>query len=224
VAIQDQEIRDYFNPGAAIGFAANTFREVSSLLGNAFLLIFAVVFMLFEASSFQTKLKKAFASASISPEISQFTESVKQYFVLKTLFSLLTGILVWLLLLFAGVDFAVLWAMLAVLLNYVPSIGSIIAAVPAVLLAAAQYGLGVSLGVAAGYLVLNVLIGNVFEPRYMGQNLGLSTLVVFLSLVFWGWLWGPLGMLLAVPLTMIVKIALESFEDTRWIAVLLSDR
>jgi predicted PurR-regulated permease PerM len=110
---------------------------------------------------------------------------------------------------------------MAFFLNYVPNIGSIIAAVPAVLLALVQLGLGSALLVAAGYLVINIVIGSLLEPRFMGKGLGLSTLVVFLSLVFWGWVLGPVGMLLSVPLTITVKLALDSKQETRWLGVLL---
>jgi predicted PurR-regulated permease PerM len=114
-----------------------------------------------------------------------------------------------------------LWGLLALLLNYIPNIGSILASVPAILLALIQLGVGKAVIVLVGYLVINIIIGNVLEPKIMGRGLGLSTLVVFLSLVFWGWVFGPVGMLLSVPLTMTVKIALDSNEDTRWISTLL---
>jgi AI-2 transport protein TqsA len=120
-----------------------------------------------------------------------------------------------------GVDFAPTWGLLAFLLNFIPNIGSIIAAVPAILLALIQLGLPSALLTLLGYLVVNITIGNFLEPRVMGRSLGLSTLVVFLSLLFWGWVLGPIGMVLSVPLTMIAKIALAANEDTRWLAVLL---
>jgi predicted PurR-regulated permease PerM len=105
-----------------------------------------------------------------------------------------------------------------------PNIGSIIAAIPAVLLAFIQFGLGPAIAVAAVYLAVNGVLGNVVEPRLQGKGLGLYTLVVFVSLLFWGWVLGPVGMLLSAPLTMSVKIALESLPDTRWIAILLGSR
>jgi predicted PurR-regulated permease PerM len=110
---------------------------------------------------------------------------------------------------------------IAFLFNYIPNIGSIMAAVPTVLLALVQLGPGTAVFVALGYLVVNVVLGTFVEPYLMGRTLGLSTLVIFLSLIFWGWLWGPVGMLLSVPLTMVVKIMLEHTEDFRWVAVLL---
>ena len=136
--------------------------------------------------------------------------------------SLVTGLLAGTWLYILGVDHFLLWGVLAFLFNYIPNIGSIIAAVPAVLMALVQYGGGEAGLVALGFVVINTVMGNVVEPRFMGRGLGLSTLVVFLSLIFWGWLLGSVGMLLSVPLTMIVKIALESREESRWLAILLS--
>jgi predicted PurR-regulated permease PerM len=140
---------------------------------------------------------------------------------IKTMISLVTGVIVTLMLLIIGVDYPLLWGLLAFVLNFVPNIGSIIAAVPAVLLAIIQLGGFYALITAPGCVVLNLFMGNVIEPRFMGRGLGLSTLVVFLSLLFWGWLLGPVGMLLSVPLTITAKIALDSRDDTRWIAILL---
>jgi predicted PurR-regulated permease PerM len=108
------------------------------------------------------------------------------------------------------------------MLNFVPTIGSIIAAIPPVLLALVQLGPFAAIAVGVGYLVLNVVMGSAIEPRFMGRGLGLSTLVVFLSLVFWGWVLGPVGMLLSIPLTMTAKMALEASPSSRWLAQLLS--
>ena len=213
---------EFVNPGAAMSMAARTLTGLGSVFTNAFLILLTVVFMLLEASSLPAKLRRAFGEKAASfPQFSEFTDSVKGYMAIKTAVSLATGLLiggwVWVL----GVDFALLWGLLAFLLNYIPNIGSIIAAVPAVLLALIQFGLGKAVIVAVGFLAVNFIMGSIVEPQFMGRELGLSTLVVFLSLVFWGWVWGAVGMLLSVPLTMTVKIALESHEDTHWIAVLL---
>ena len=143
---------------------------------------------------------------------------------IKTLTSLMTGLLVWIWLQIVGVNYPVLWGLLAFLFNYIPNIGSIIAAVPAVLLALVQLGLPGALWTAGGYLAVNMLIGNVIEPRIMGKGMGLSTLVVFLSLIVWGYILGGVGMFLSVPLTMIAKIVLEHNPRTRWIAVILGTR
>jgi predicted PurR-regulated permease PerM len=192
------------------------------VLTNAFLILITVVFILLEASGFPAKLRTALRNPDESiGHFQKITENVKHYLALKTLLSLGTGFCVTMLLLFLGVDFAILWGIVAFLMNYIPNIGSILASVPAILLAFVQFGPGKAAIVAVGYLAINMLFGPVMEPRVMGHGLGLSTLVVFMSLVFWGWVLGPVGMLLSVVLTMIVKIALESRNDTRWLGVLL---
>jgi predicted PurR-regulated permease PerM len=141
--------------------------------------------------------------------------------VIKTVISLATGILITLWLYILDVDYAILWGFVAFLLNYIPNIGSVVAAVPAVILAFIQYGIGNAALVTVGYIVVNFIIGNVIEPRVMGRKLGLSTLVVFLSLIFWGAMLGLVGAILSVPLTMTLKFAFENNESTRWISVLL---
>ena len=138
--------------------------------------------------------------------------------------SLVTGLCVSVMLWYLDVDYFVLWGLLAFLFNYIPNIGSIIAAVPAVLIALLVQGPATAGIAGIGFVVINVVMGNVIEPRFMGQGLGLSTLVVFLSLIFWGWLLGSVGMLLSVPLTMIVKIALEASQSGNWLAVLLGNK
>ncbi len=122
-----------------------------------------------------------------------------------------------------GIDFPLLWGLVVFLLNFVPNIGSILAAVPVILLALVQFGFVADAEVIILYLLVNNILGNFLEPKLMGRNLGLSTLVVFLSLVFWGWLLGPVGMFLSVPLTMTLKIIMDNNDNTRWIAILLSN-
>ncbi len=215
-----QSILSYIDPGAAMRLTANVLASLGSVLTNTFFIVLTMIFILFEASSIPAKLKMAFGHVDDS-KLHDFTASLNRYMAIKTVSSFGTGIAVTLLLKFIGVDYPILWGILAFLLNFVPSIGSIIAAIPPVLLAFIQFGVGKMLILVIAYTVVNILVGNVIEPRYMGRGLGLSTLIVFLSLVFWGWVFGPIGMLLSVPLTMTLKIALESREDTRWLAILL---
>ncbi len=222
VPVPSADAPGVLDPKRAMQLAADMLNGFSSVLANAFLIFLTVVFILFESASFRVKLRSIFNEPDRSlAEVSRFTRDLNRYLAIKTWTSLATGMLVGLWLSALGVEYAVLWAMAAFLLNYVPNIGSIIAAIPAVLLALIQLGLGGALWTAAGYLVINVAIGSFIEPKFLGRGLGLSTLVVFLSLVFWGWVLGPVGMFLSVPLTMAVKIALDSREDTRWIATLL---
>ena len=153
---------------------------------------------------------------------SGFMDALKSYLVIKTGMSLLTGVLVSVWLTILNVEFALLWGSIAFFLNFVPYIGSLIAAIPVVVLTLLDVSLGSASLIAVGYLVINVIVGNLLEPRFMGRGLNLSTLVVFLSLLFWGWVFGPVGMFLSVPLTMLVKIALEYSPKSHWLAVLLS--
>ena len=135
--------------------------------------------------------------------------------------SLGTGIMVTLWMWILNVDYPLLWGALAFMFNYIPNIGSFLAAIPACLLAYVLHGFGLAAVAVAGFVAINTGMGNLLEPRLMGRRLGLSTLVVFISLVFWGWVLGPVGMVLSVPLTMILRIAFESRTETRWLAVLL---
>jgi AI-2 transport protein TqsA len=220
--ISDEVLLEYFDPGAIMRIVGKTLTRLGGVLTNAFFILLTVIFMLLEASSFPDKLRVILGPSN--PTLANFekiTNDVKGYMARKTLVSLATGICIAIWLAILGVNYPLLWGLLAFFLNFVPNIGSIIAAIPAVLLAFIQLGVSSALLAALGFLMVNGVIGNVIEPRFMGRGLGLSTLVVFLSLVFWGWVLGPVGMLLSVPLTLTVKIALESNEDTRWIAILL---
>jgi len=150
-------------------------------------------------------------------------QNLNSYFGTKALTSLVTGILVSVSLTIIGIDFPLLWGFLAFLLNFIPNIGSIIASIPAILLGLIQYGFPVALAVAIAFLIINVIIGNVIEPRLMGRNLGLSPLIVFISLIFWGWVLGTIGMLLATPLTMTIKIIFDNMEETKHFGLMMGD-
>jgi predicted PurR-regulated permease PerM len=222
---EDQHLLKYTDPAVAMGLAGKLLAGLGGLLSNTFLILLTVVFILLEASTFREKLRAALGHTDDTyQELQNFLGSINRYMVLKTWISVATGVLTtaWLALL--GVDFPILLGFLAFLFNYVPNIGAFIAAVPAVLLALIGLGPTPALLVAIGLIVIHIIIGNILEPRYMGKGLGLSTLVVFLSLVFWGWVLGPVGMLLSVPLTMTIKIALASHPQTVWIDTLLGDQ
>jgi predicted PurR-regulated permease PerM len=196
---------------------------LGSVMANLFLIIITVIFMLFESSSIPKKLHFALDDPQMRlNQIERFLTSVNNYLAIKTLVSIATGIVVSIMLWAFGLDSFLLWGVLAFLLNYIPNIGSIIAAVPAMLLAALQIGIPEAGFIGLGYIIINMVMGNIVEPRYLGKGLGLSTLVIFLSLIFWGWLLGSVGMLLSVPLTMIIKIGLETSKEGRWFAILLS--
>lgn len=217
-----ENVGDMIDPGWAMGLVASILNSLKDVLTNAFLIIFTMIFMLLEVSSVGTKVEAAFGRSAESmqgPRV--FLQNLGRYLGIKTIVSTATGtcagVLTWSL----GLDFPLLWAMLAFLLNYVPTIGSIIAAVPAILLALVQLGPGAAGATAMGFAAINVVFGNVIEPRLMGYGVGISPLVVFVGLVFWGWVFGPVGMLLSVPLTMTLKLGLESDARTRWVAILI---
>ena len=213
---------ELLDPGRALGFAGEALGSLGSVLTNSFFILLAVVFILTEAWSFPRKLDTVLKHPQRDlPHFTRFAEKLNRYFAIKTTVSVATGVFVGLAMWLLGVDFPILWGLLAFLLNYVPNIGSVIAAIPPVLLAIMQLGPISAIATAGVFLVVNVVMGSVVEPKFMGRELGLSTLVVFLSLVFWGWMLGPVGMLLSVPLTMTVKIAMEANPSTRWIAHLL---
>lgn len=220
--IDADQLRQSVNPSKAMGLVGNTLATFGNMMTNAVLILLTVTFILAEEVRFADKLRYS----SKHPEktlaaIAKFTNGVNQYVVIKTLTSLLTGVLILIWLWVLGLEYFVLWGLLAFLLNYIPTLGSILAAIPAVLLALVQLSVGEAALVAVGFVVVNFAVGNILEPRIMGKGLDLSPLVVFLSLVFWGWVLGSIGMLLSIPLTMTVKIALESFEETRWVGIMM---
>ncbi|CAN5692194.1 AI-2E family transporter [soil metagenome] len=222
VPVSDWTSLELFSTEKIINLVSGTLRGIASLLANAFLVLLIMIFMLSEATIFPAKLRAAIGGDEA--DLSRYRgviRDVQQYLGIKTAVSLLTGVLIGLWTWSLGLDFPLFWGLIAFLFNYVPNIGSILAAIPAVLLATLELGPGRALVIGAGYLVVNVVLGNFVEPNLHGRRFGISTLVVILSLVFWGWVWGPVGMILSLPLTMILKIAMENTEDFRWIAVLL---
>ncbi len=211
-----------FEPSDAVELMKSLLADLGGLFSSAFLILLTVIFVLLETSRFPAKLEAAVgASGGTTGHVREIVDNIRRYMFIKTSTSLLTGLLVTGFLLSYDVRYAMLWGLLAFLFNYVPNIGSILAAGPAVALVFIERGPTPAIITGIGYLVINIFISYAIEPRFMGEGLGLSTLVVFLSLIFWGWVLGPIGMLLSAPLTMIVKIILADYEETRWIAVML---
>ena len=218
------KLEEILNAATIWSLASQTLTGVGNLISNSFLILLVFVLILIESSALTKKMRNLLsATESDRTWLDAFATNIHHYIVIKTIHSLGTGLLIalgtWLL----GVDFPILWGLLAFILNYIPNIGSIIAALPAVLVAVVQLGMGTALGVIVLFVGINVLIGSFIEPRFMGERLGLSTLVVFLSLVFWGYMFGTVGMLLSVPITMTIKIAAEANPSTRWLSDLLGN-
>jgi len=211
-----------FDPQAALGMVGGLAGNLGSLLNNAFLLFLIVCFILLEAASIPRKVRDAFGdSPEVETRMTEIGTSIRRYLGIKTLTSGLTGILIYIALALLGIKFAPLWGLVAFLLNFVPAIGSVMAAIPAVALAMVDNSLQTAAVVTAIYLTVNISIGNFLEPRALGEGMGLSPLIVVTSLIFWGWVLGPVGMVLAVPLTVILRITLDSQPQTQWVAVLL---
>ncbi|OOF59591.1 AI-2E family transporter [Rodentibacter genomosp. 2] len=223
-----ETIQENFDPSIIMNFVSRVLLNFSGVVSNVFVLVLVVIFMLSEAPTMKHKVALVISSTPNDVEkeerhINRILQGVIGYLGIKSITSLLTGIAVFILLEVCDVQYAILWATLSFLLNYIPNIGSIIAAIPIIVQALLLNGFGIGFGVTVGVIAINMVIGNILEPKMMGQRLGLSTLVVFLSLLFWGWLLGTVGMLLSVPLTMVLKIALESDPNTLKYAALLGE-
>lgn len=204
-------------------FGAGVFERVVGFFGASILILILLVFMLSEARMFGRRLEAI--SQARGPNLARIlhsTKDIQRFLAIKTAVSAATGFLAGLLCWAVGLDFYILWGLLAFFLNFIPVIGSIVAGVPPTILALLMDGLPSALLVAGGYLLINNFLGNFLEPMLVGRRFGISTLVVVISVVFWGWLWGPIGMLLAVPLTMVLKVVLESSDEFRWIGVAIS--
>lgn len=223
IPIETAQLQDIFSASGVFTLVSNLLTAVGSLLTNGFLILLIVVFILTEAANMPLKLRAALQKGESEKfdGFSQFMVHLNKYLLIKTLIGALTGIFVTMYLLAEGIDFPFVLGLLAFLLNYIPTLGSILAAVPAVILALLEFGLGSAGMTALVYVAVNVSLGQIIEPRLQGQGLGLSPMVVFLSLVFWGWLLGIVGILLAIPLTMTAKLAFEESPRYQWLAILL---
>lgn len=213
---------DSVSSTAIMDISAGLIAGLSSVLSDIVLVILTVTFILLEVSSFPLKLRSILGEPNrVFPRFTEFVVDMKRYMVVKTIINLFAGILIGIWMYILGVQFPILWGFLTFLLHYIPNIGAVISSIPAALMAFVQFGTGSALLVLAGNIFVGFVIGNLIEPRLMGRKFGLSTLVVFLSLIFWGSLLGFIGAILSIPLTMTMKFAFENNESTHWIAVLL---
>ena len=222
VPVDTLELESLFEKVDIMALITHVVGGVGVIFGDFFIIFLSVIFLLAETTSFPSKFSRAFSNSKEKMvHVNQVLSKIRHYLAIKAITSLLTGALVAGLLVLIGVDYPFLWGMLAFLLNFIPSIGSLIAAIPALLLSLVQLGFGGFAWTALGYFVINNVIGNFVEPKLMGKMLGLSTFVTFASLIGWGFIFGPIGMFLSVPLTMTIKIALDTSEKTRWLGIML---
>ena len=208
---------------ALLNISKDFLGEIASFLATSFIVILITVFMLNEARMFAKRFEAVFEARGPNfQRLMSAARDIQRYLGIKTLVSIVTGVLAGLTCKLMDLDFALLWGILAFCLNYIPAIGSVVAGIPPVMLALVTGDTSDALWVATGYLLINMFLGNFIEPMMLGRRFGMSTLVVLLSVLFWGWVWGPAGMLLAVPLTMVIKVGLDNSEDFRWISIAIS--
>ena len=209
VAIPDSGLDLGLKPEAALSFASGVIGSLGVALSDSVVVLFVMLLLMFERAAMTGQVASSAAARGVEAKLQRVAKSVTDYLSVKTVISILTGLLFGIVCALIGVDFPVLWGLLAFLLNYVPNVGSIIAAIPPILVALVQLGVGSALLVVLGNVAVNSVLGNIIEPRLMGQKVGLSTLTIFLGLVFWSWVFGPIGTVLSVPLTIVVKMLLE---------------
>jgi predicted PurR-regulated permease PerM len=223
-AIDKKTILDTLNFSSFFGITTNLIGSIGTFLSKFLLVIIGIGFILAESKSFEKKLKIIFEKNKEKLEhFYLFSQNIQKYFLVKTTTSFLTGLLVTITLMFFNIDYPILWGVIAMLFNFIPVVGSIIAAIPAILLSFVSADLNTTVILIILYVVINITISNIIEPKFMGKELGLSPLVIFFSLILWGWVLGIVGMFLAVPITMTLKIAFDSNKSTKWISILMSD-
>lgn len=217
---------EMLRPSSIVGYAVKFVRSLTSAVGNLFFLVLLMAFMMLEAVRYPQKLRDALAKSSSSGvgQFNLFSKSIRDYVVINSIFGLVAATINTALLLMLGIDYAILWGVLSFLLSFVPNIGFALALVPPALLGLVEFGFARAAIVVVGYTVINFLVDNVFKPRFVGETLDLSALVVVLSLLFWGWLLGPIGALIAIPLSIAAKFLFEGYEESRWLAHLMSDQ
>jgi len=214
----------YWDTARVVEFIGQTdvVARFTSLTSKAFFALIVMIFVLAESGRYAEKVRDVMHVSG--PDLSRFqnsTRDIQKYLGIKTGVSAATGLLALVACVAFRVDFPLLWGLVAFLFNYVPAIGSIVAGIPPVLLALILHGFWPAAGVLTCYVIINVTIGNFVEPMLLGDRFGISTVIVILSVLTWGYIWGPVGMLLAVPLTMVVKVMLDNSSDLRWISALM---
>lgn len=216
-------LKQLFDAGIIQGFVSS----FSNLLSNFFIVMIFWVFMILGKKRFEERLKIAYSSnsANIEKQIDAINDQLQSYLLIKTLVSLATGVSFTVVLTIYGIDFAMFWGMLAFILNYLPNIGSLLATVFPIIIALLDFGFGfTSISLAALLLIVQNIFGNVIEPKFLGMKLDLSPVFILISLIFWGWIWGIVGMFLAVPIASLFKILCSNINPLKPIAILIGTR
>jgi predicted PurR-regulated permease PerM len=224
INLKIDELKNLIHLQKVVSFFKNMLLQFGSQFSNTILILFTTAFMIMDSIYIDAKLKKIlnFEERKVN-RLSNLFRKIDRYFLIMTKISLITAILVYTVLWIYDVDYALLWATLSFLLNFIPVIGSIIATIPPIILSLIQQEWSVSIWLGVWYLSINMLVGNILQPAMLGRGLGLSAFAVFWSMVFWGWVFGPAGMIMSVPLTMAMQFWLMQYPQTYWIGFMLSD-
>ncbi len=216
-----------FDISSVVNLSTDLLGNVLSALANTFsnwiVIALLIAFMLADFHNLDERLERAFKNTSQVETITSMTRSLRKYVSLTTYIGVLTGVVNAVFLIILGVDFAILWGLLGFLMNYIPNLGIWISIIPPTILAFLEFGWQRGLIVVIGFTVINNVLENVFKPKMMGDNLNISPLFIMISLVLWSFVLGPLGTILAIPMTLIItRLVLESSLETQWLAVLMS--
>ncbi len=209
------------------GVISELAKAAGGIAGKTILIIIYVIFLLMEYKKFPQKIRRITEKGKSYGQtvgiLNDISQDLNNYFKIKAVASLATGLLSYIVLVAFGVDFAAFWALLIFLLNFIPTVGSIIATSFPVFVAFVQFGGGYEFFVIGLVLVsIQILIGSILEPRFQGSTLNISPLIIILSLAFWSMLWGVLGALLCIPIMATINIILSKFPSTQWISLLIS--
>jgi len=223
ISLEQNHIIDFFDPMKIIDYTARFLKSMGDIMTNGMMTLIVVLFLFLESSMLIKKMFYLLQTEESKKDVMSFIKNINTYFSIKTLTSALTGIIIYGMLAFFDLEYASLFGFIAFLLNYIPSIGSMMAAIPAILISLLQLNFIDTTFIVLGYLVVNNLIGNLLEPKLLSNGVGISTLFIFLSMIFWGWILGPVGMFLSVPLTIILKMACMHSQKWKWVSVVLDD-
>jgi AI-2 transport protein TqsA len=216
-------VRTYDLSAPLASFAQSSLLGIGSYLQTLFFVLVITAFIQLEARHYRRKLIKTFEGPRSVRGIMTGLHEVQRYMFVKVLLSAANGVFLGLWCWMWGVDSPLMWGVLAFALNFIPVIGSVIAAAPPIALGLLAHGIGNAAGVAAGYVLVNIVVDNIIEPRVMGRTVGLSPLVVVLAMLIWGFVLGPVGAILAVPLTMAIKIVFEHDPELQTIAFVMGE-
>jgi len=225
--IKEYDLSSIFQKLFESGVIQNIFNSLTGMLGDVFIALIFWVFMILGKDKFERRLKYAFADnkEAVSRNLDSIDTQLQSYILIKTILSLITGAIATIILWIYGIDFAIVWGLLTFILNYIPNIGSLIATLAPIIVSFLEFGFGVkTISLSALLLINQNVIGNFVEPHYLGKQMDLSPVFVLFSLIFWGWIWGIVGMFLAVPIAASMKILCSNIEPLKPIAILMGSK